>query len=89
MCVCYLCYYLVVAFNMYQIIAFENPDIRNHPRISPRIFDIIRKFWERVGCEKIDVRWGTRQNIIKLQNYSLTDLKKCSTVTYLYCLPHI
>ena len=42
--------------------AFENPDIRNHPRISPRIFDIIRKFWGRVGCEKIDVRWGTIQN---------------------------
>ena len=44
----------------YQIITFENnPDIRNHPRISPRIFAIIRKFWGRVGCEKINVRWGT------------------------------
>ena len=45
----------------YQIIAFENPDIRNNPRICPRIFDIIRKFWGRVGCEKIDVRWGTNK----------------------------
>ena len=44
----------------YQIITFENnPDIGNHPWISPQIFAIIRKFWGRVGCEKIDVRWGT------------------------------
>ena len=47
----------------YQIIASENPDVRNHPRISPRIFAIIRKFWGRVGCEKIDVRWGTIKHI--------------------------
>ena len=46
--------------NQYQIITFENnPDIRNHLRISPRIFAIIRKFWGHVGCEKINVRWGT------------------------------
>ena len=44
------------------IVVFKNPDVSNHPRISPQIFDIIRKFWGRVGCEKIDVRWGTRKN---------------------------
>ena len=37
----------------------ENPDIRNHPRISSRIFAIIRSFGGRDGSDKIDVRWGT------------------------------
>ena len=37
----------------------ENPDIRNHPRISSRIFAIIRSFGGRDGSDKINVRWGT------------------------------
>ena len=41
------------------IAVFENPDVRNDPRINPRIFDIFRNFWGRVGCEKINVHWGT------------------------------
>ena len=53
----------MVAFNTKQKnVAFENPDIRNHPRTSPRIFVIIRSFWGRVRCEKINVRWGTSDN---------------------------
>ena len=57
-----MCVLLSSGCIQYQIVAFENPDIRNHPRISPRIFAIIRKFWGRVGCEKINVRWGTNIN---------------------------
>ena len=43
---------------------YENPDIRNHPRISSRIIVIIRSFGERDGSDKIDVRWGTTKNKI-------------------------
>ena len=56
-----------------SIVEFENPDVRNHPRINPRIFDIIRKFWGRVGCEKIDVRWGTRNDIKVTQKVHWND----------------
>ena len=40
-------------------VAFENPDVRNHPRISPRIFTIIRNFGGHDGSVKIHIRWGT------------------------------
>ena len=42
-----------------KIVAFENPDVHNHPQISSRIFAIIRSFGGRDGSEKIDVRRGT------------------------------
>ena len=43
---------------------YENPDIRNHPRISSRILAIIRSFGGRDGSDKIDVRWGTSFNVV-------------------------
>ena len=57
-CKVYMC---VTFFGWIQckIVAFENPDIRNHPRISSRIFTIVRSFGGRDGSEKINVRWGT------------------------------
>ena len=69
-----MCVLLSSGCIQYQIVAFENPDIRNHPRISPRIFAIIQKFWGRVGCEKINVRWGTSN-----RRSNLTRVRECST----------
>ena len=66
-----VCVLLSSGCIQYKTVAFENSDIRNHPRISPRIFAIIRKFWGRVGCEKIDVRWGTSLHIFGTKEPSL------------------